>query len=70
MAAMLSAMDDGVGEIVAALDQRGLRDNTLVQAQAQIDQFAASMASALSDKTTDGTAAPASLPSRPSAWMA
>jgi flagellar hook-associated protein 1 FlgK len=38
-----------------------LRDQTLVQAQAQIDQFAASMASALSDKTTAGTAAPAAL---------
>lgn len=34
-----------------------LRDNTLVQAQAQVDQLAASMASALSDKTTGGTAA-------------
>jgi flagellar hook-associated protein 1 FlgK len=38
-----------------------LRDKTLVQAQAQIDQLAASMASALSDKTTAGTAAPAAL---------
>jgi flagellar hook-associated protein 1 FlgK len=34
-----------------------LRDNTLVQAQTQVDQLAASMASALSDKTTNGTAA-------------
>lgn len=42
------------GEIAAYLD---LRDNTLVQAQAQIDQIAAVMASALSDKTTAGTAA-------------
>lgn len=42
------------GEIAAYLD---LRDNTLVQAQAQIDQIAAVMASALSDKTTLGTAA-------------
>lgn len=33
-----------------------LRDNTLVQAQAQVDQLAASLSSALSDKTTDGTA--------------
>jgi flagellar hook-associated protein 1 len=32
-----------------------LRDKTLVQAQAQVDQLAASMASALSDKTTAGT---------------
>ncbi|RTL50819.1 MAG: flagellar hook-associated protein FlgK [Bradyrhizobiaceae bacterium] len=41
------------GTIAGYLD---LRDNTLVQAQAQIDQLAASMASALSDKTTAGTA--------------
>lgn len=34
-----------------------LRDKTLVEAQAQIDQFAASLASSLSDKTTDGTPA-------------
>ncbi|MFX5994771.1 hypothetical protein ABTF10_19000, partial [Acinetobacter baumannii] len=33
---------------------------TLVQAQTQIDQFAAAMSSAISDKTTDGVAAPAS----------
>ncbi|KWV58419.1 flagellar biosynthesis protein FlgC [Bradyrhizobium macuxiense] len=39
------------GKIAAYLE---LRDNTLVKAQAQIDQFAASMASALSDKTTAG----------------
>ncbi|SIO39849.1 flagellar hook-associated protein 1 FlgK [Bradyrhizobium erythrophlei] len=38
-----------------------LRDKTLVQAQAQVDQLAASLASALSDKTTAGTAAPAAL---------
>lgn len=41
------------GSIAAYLN---LRDNTLVQAQAQVDQLAASMASALSDKTTAGTA--------------
>jgi flagellar hook-associated protein 1 FlgK len=46
------------GKIAAYLE---LRDDTLVKAQAQIDQFAASMASALSDKTTAGTAAPASV---------
>ena len=34
-----------------------LRDKTLVQAQTQLDQFAASLSSALSDKTTAGTAA-------------
>jgi flagellar hook-associated protein 1 FlgK len=33
-----------------------LRDNTLVQAQTQLDQFAANMSSLLSDKTTAGTA--------------
>lgn len=44
------------GKIAAYLE---LRDNTLVKAQAQVDQFAASMASALSDKTTAGTAASA-----------
>ncbi|MET0969417.1 MAG: flagellar hook-associated protein FlgK [Tardiphaga sp.] len=33
-----------------------LRDKTLVQAQNQLDQFAASMSSTLSDKTTAGTA--------------
>ena len=32
-----------------------LRDQTLVQAQTQVDQLAATMASALSDKTTAGT---------------
>ena len=37
------------GAIAAYLE---LRDKTLVQAQAQIDQLAASMSSALSDKTT------------------
>ena len=34
-----------------------LRDKSLVEAQNQLDQFAASMSSALSDKTTPGTAA-------------
>src|SRR4051794_15986450 len=38
-----------------------LRDKILVQAQAQVDQLAASMASALSDRTTAGTVAPAAL---------
>lgn len=36
-----------------------LRDKTLVQAQAQVDSLAAAMSSALSDKTTAGTASPA-----------
>lgn len=39
------------GKIAAYFE---LRDKTLVQAQAQLDQLAASMASALSDKTTAG----------------
>jgi flagellar hook-associated protein 1 FlgK len=46
------------GQIAADLT---LRDKTLVQAQTQVDQMAASISSALSDKTTAGTAAPASL---------
>jgi len=41
------------GAIAGYLD---LRDNTLVQAQTQLDQLAASLSSALSDKTTSGTA--------------
>lgn len=46
------------GQIAADLT---LRDTTLVQAQTQVDQLAAAMASALSDTTTAGTAAPAAL---------
>jgi len=42
------------GEIAGYLD---MRDNVLVQAQAQLDQLAAAMSSALSDTTTPGTAA-------------
>lgn len=42
------------GEIAGYLQ---MRDSTLVQAQAQLDQFAGAMASALSDQTTQGTAA-------------
>jgi flagellar hook-associated protein 1 FlgK len=55
---MVSTNSIRSGKIAAYLE---LRDNTLVKAQAQVDQFAASMASALSDKTTAGTAAPASV---------
>jgi flagellar hook-associated protein 1 FlgK len=55
---MVSTNSIRSGKIAAFLE---LRDKTLVQAQAQIDQFAASMSSALSDKTTAGTAAPASV---------
>jgi flagellar hook-associated protein 1 FlgK len=39
-----------------------LRDNTLVKAQNQLDQFAASISSALSDTTTAGTAIPGGTP--------
>jgi flagellar hook-associated protein 1 FlgK len=49
------------GQIAADLT---LRDKTLVQAQTQVDQMAASISSALSDKTTAGTAASATLPPR------
>jgi flagellar hook-associated protein 1 FlgK len=42
------------GTIAAYLE---LRDNTLVQAQTQLDQFAANMSSLLSDKTVAGTPA-------------
>ncbi|MDO9561446.1 MAG: flagellar basal body rod C-terminal domain-containing protein, partial [Bradyrhizobium sp.] len=45
------------GKLAAYLE---LRDNTLVKAQTQIDQFAAAMSSALSDQTTASVAAPAS----------
>ena len=55
---MVSTNSIRSGKIAAYLE---LRDNTLVKAQAQVDQFAASMASALSDKTTAGTAAPAAV---------
>lgn len=51
---MVSTNSIRSGKIAAYLE---LRDNTLVKAQTQIDQFAAAMSSALSDKTTDGTAA-------------
>jgi len=47
------------GAIAAYLE---LRDNSLVQAQAQVDQLAAAMASSLSDKTTPGTQLPAGPP--------
>jgi flagellar hook-associated protein 1 FlgK len=55
---MIATNSISSGQIAADVT---LRDKTLVQAQAQVDQLAASMASALSDKTTAGTAAPAAL---------
>jgi flagellar hook-associated protein 1 len=42
------------GEIAGYLD---MRDKVLVQAQAQVDQFASAMSTAMSGTTTDGTAA-------------
>ncbi|MDH2380965.1 flagellar hook-associated protein FlgK [Bradyrhizobium sp. CER78] len=53
---MVSTNSIRSGKIAAYLE---LRDNTLAKAQTQIDQFAASMSSALSDKTTAGAAATA-----------
>lgn len=47
------------GKIAAYLE---LRDKTLVEAQAQIDQFAASLASSLSDVTTAGTTVTSAAP--------
>ncbi len=55
---MIASNSINSGQIAADIT---LRDKTLVQAQAQVDQLAASMAGALSDTTTSGTAAPASL---------
>jgi flagellar hook-associated protein 1 len=55
---MIANNSIGSGQIAADLT---LRDKTLVQAQTQVDQLAASISSALSDKTTVGTAAPAAL---------
>ena len=56
---MIATNSISSGQIAADLT---LRDKTLVQAQAQIDQLAATMASALSDKTTAGTVAPVAGP--------
>jgi flagellar hook-associated protein 1 len=55
---MIATNSISSGQIAADIN---LRDKTLVQAQTQVDQLAASMASALSDTTTSGVAAPASL---------
>ena len=55
---MIATNSISSGQIAADLT---LRDKTLVQAQTQVDQLAASMSSAMSDKTTAGTAAPAAL---------
>jgi flagellar hook-associated protein 1 FlgK len=53
------------GQIAAYVE---LRDKTLVQAQSQLDQFAASLSSALSDTTTPGTAVPPATAGAPSGF--
>jgi flagellar hook-associated protein 1 FlgK len=50
------------GEIAAYIE---LRDKSLVEAQSQLDQFAGSISSALSDVTTAGTAVPPAAPGAP-----
>lgn len=55
---MIATNSISSGQIAADVT---LRDKTLVQAQAQLDQLAASIAGAMSDKTTAGTATPAAL---------
>ncbi|HTA99967.1 MAG TPA: flagellar hook-associated protein FlgK [Bradyrhizobium sp.] len=55
---MIATNSISSGQIAADVT---LRDKTLVQAQAQVDQLAASISTALSNQTTAGTAAPASL---------
>jgi flagellar hook-associated protein 1 FlgK len=55
---MIATHSISSGQIAADVT---LRDKSLVQAQAQLDQLAASMSSAMSDKTTAGAAAPAAL---------
>jgi flagellar hook-associated protein 1 FlgK len=50
---MIATNSISSGQIAADVT---LRDKTLVQAQAQVDQLAASISSALSDQTTAGTA--------------
>jgi flagellar hook-associated protein 1 FlgK len=55
---MIATNSISSGQIAADVT---LRDKTLVQAQAQVDQLAASISGALSNTTTAGTAAPAAL---------
>lgn len=50
---MIATQSINSGQIAADLQ---LRDKTLVQAQAQVDQLAATLSTALSDKTTAGAA--------------
>jgi flagellar hook-associated protein 1 len=50
---MIATNSIGSGKIAADLK---LRDSTLVQAQAQVDQLAATLSTSLSNKTTPGTA--------------
>jgi flagellar hook-associated protein 1 FlgK len=55
---MIATNSISSGQIAADIT---LRDKTLVQAQAQVDQLAASISTAASNTTTAGTAAPAAL---------
>jgi len=55
---MIATNSISSGQIAADVT---LRDKTLVQAQAQVDQLAASISTAASNTTTAGTAAPAAL---------
>ena len=55
---MIATNSISSGQIAADVT---LRDKTLVQAQAQVDQLAASISSAASNTTSAGTAAPAAL---------
>ena len=50
---LIAANAFGSGKIAGLLE---MRDHVLVEAQAQVDQIAAAMSSALSDRTTPGTA--------------
>lgn len=51
---LIAANAFGSGKIAALIE---MRDHVLVDAQAQVDQIAAGMSRALSDRTADGTAA-------------
>ncbi|RLA48927.1 MAG: sulfatase [Gammaproteobacteria bacterium] len=60
-AAMTAAMDDSVGEVVAALDRKGLRDNTLVlflSDNGGIAEFDATLAKARGEKPSPANNSP------------
>jgi arylsulfatase A-like enzyme len=52
-AAMISAMDDEIGRVLAALDKRGMRDNTLIVFQS--DNGGPRSANVTGEMTTSGT---------------